>query len=390
MHCYISSNDNRYYAALEQSFAQAGAAAADNRIPALKLGMRQTVERPRRRDKTGGRTFIGAPAGMQKRVSFDLQTYMAAWPEEQPEPCYGALFQAALGGVGVTFGGGIVESVAGDDRITLVSPHALGVGQAIRVRGDIRFVSNVVDERTVVVNAPLSETPEPGETVGRAITYMPANSLPSVSVFDYWDPAEAVQRVLAGSAVDELRVSLNGDFHQFRFNGESAELVDSRSFADGQAGMSSYPAEPDTEGIGFSLVPGSMGQAWIGATPEQFHTVIEAEVSVRNNIDMRRRDFGTNRPTCVISGQREVSVDILLVSNTRPETISLYEAASQRSPVSVMLQLGMQEGQLCGLYLPTVIPEIPEFDDEDTRLRWRFRNCRAQGFANDEVMVAFA
>ena len=54
MHCYISSNNNRYYAALEQSFGEAGAATAENRIPAVKLGIRQIVERPRRRDKTGG------------------------------------------------------------------------------------------------------------------------------------------------------------------------------------------------------------------------------------------------------------------------------------------------------------------------------------------------
>lgn len=390
MHCYISSNDNRYYAALEQSFSEAGTATAENRIPAVKLAVRQTVERPRRRDKTGGRTFVGAPAGMRKRVNFDLQTYMAAWPEAQTEPCYGALFQAALGGVGVSFGGGAVESSQSDDQITLVSPHALGIGQAIRIGGDIRFVSNVVDERTVALNAPFSVTPEPGDVVGRAITYMPANSLPSVSLFDFWDPAEAVQRVLAGSAVDQLSVTLNGDFHQFRFNGESAELVDSLSFVDGQAGMASYPLEPEGDQVGFALVPGSMGQAWIGALPEQFHTVIEADVSIRNNIDMRRRDFGSNRPVCVIAGQREVGLDILLVSNTKPETMALYEAASQRSPVSVMLQLGMQEGQLCGLYLPTVIPETPDFDDDETRLRWRFRNCRAQGLVNDEIMVAFA
>lgn len=390
MHCYISSNNNRYYAALEQSFGEAGAATAENRIPAVKLGIRQIVERPRRRDKTGGRTFIGAPAGMRKRVTFDLQTYMTGWTEGQAEPCYGALFQAALGGVGVTFDGGTVESATSGDRITLVSPHALGVGQALRFGAEIRFVSNVVDELTVVLNAPLSEVPQPGDPVGRAITYLPASSLPSVSVFDYWEPAEAVQRVLTGAAVDEMRVSLNGDFHQFRFVGEAAELLDSRSFVDGQAGLSSYPAEPESDVTGFSLVPGSMGQAWFGATPEQFHTVVEAELSVRNNTDLSRRDFGANRALCVISGPREVGLDILLVSNTRPETLALYEAASQRSPVGMMLQLGMQEGQLCGLYLPTVVPEVPEFDDEETRLRWRFRNCRAQGFANDEVVVAFA
>ena len=35
---YIASNDNRFYAALEASYAQAAAVAAQGRIPAVKLG----------------------------------------------------------------------------------------------------------------------------------------------------------------------------------------------------------------------------------------------------------------------------------------------------------------------------------------------------------------
>jgi hypothetical protein len=56
----------------------------------------------------------------------------------------------------------------------------------------------------------------------------------------------------------------------------------------------------------------------------------------------------------------------------------------------MMLQLGEQERQLCGIYAPAVIPEVPEFEDRETRLQWRFRNNRAQGTANDELIIAFA
>jgi hypothetical protein len=36
------------------------------------------------------------------------------------------------------------------------------------------------------------------------------------------------------------------------------------------------------------------------------------------------------------------------------------------------------------------VPEVPEFDDSDPRLQWRFPTCRAQGALNDEVTLAFA
>lgn len=81
--------------------------------------------------------------------------------------------------------------------------------------------------------------------------------------------------------------------------------------------------------------------------------------------------------------------DFTLYERPEEATKSLYQAARDRSPVSVMFQLGQQEGQLCGVYLKSVIPEVPEFDDDEPRLRWRFRGCRAQGTIDDEIFIAF-
>ena len=55
-----------------------------------------------------------------------------------------------------------------------------------------------------------------------------------------------------------------------------------------------------------------------------------------------------------------------------------------------MLQLGQQQSQLMGIYLPTVIPEIPTYNDSEPRLEWQFNNNLAQGSTEDEIYVAFA
>ncbi len=44
MASYISSNANRFYTALENSFGQVGAITAANRIPAVKLTIAQQLE----------------------------------------------------------------------------------------------------------------------------------------------------------------------------------------------------------------------------------------------------------------------------------------------------------------------------------------------------------
>ena len=54
-----------------------------------------------------------------------------------------------------------------------------------------------------------------------------------------------------------------------------------------------------------------------------------------------------------------------------------------------MFQLGQQDQQLVGVYLKSLVPDVPEFDDSDHRLRWRFRESRAQGTVDDEIVVAF-
>jgi hypothetical protein len=54
-----------------------------------------------------------------------------------------------------------------------------------------------------------------------------------------------------------------------------------------------------------------------------------------------------------------------------------------------MLQLGEAAGQLCGMYMPAMVPQVPQFDDSETRLQWKFENDRAQGTANDELYIAF-
>jgi hypothetical protein len=386
---YISSNANRFYSALESAYGQAASVQATNRIPAVKLTMRQQQETTTRRDKTGSRTFAGLPAGGRRRTNFELQTYLTSWQSSNGAPTYGPLFQAALGGAPLSSGGGTVSAGTAAGQIGFSAPHGLRVGQAVSSGGELRFVAAVVDASTIQLNIPFTATPAAGAGLGPTTTYLPSTELPSVSIYDYWTPVTAVQRMLCGAAVDQMQILINGDYHEFHFSGSAQDVVDSSSYSGQIANEQSYPPEPALQAFDYSIVPGNLGQAWLGSTPTQFFTITNASLALQNNLDLRMKEFGSSLPQAISPGERTVTATFGLYSQDDAATAGLYQAAKQRSPVSMMFQLGETQGQVVAVQLSSVIPEVPEFDDGKNRLQWNFRASRAQGTVDNEIAIAF-
>lgn len=386
---YISSNDNRFYAAVESAYGTVAAVTAGNHFAGVRLSAQQKVRTVDRRDKTGTRSFVGLPARLRRDTNFEVQAYLSAWTNSSQAPPLDPFVQAAIGASPLRFGGGTVASTADGRTIQFAAAHGLSAGQAITFGGEIRFVAAILSTTGVQLNAPFTMLPTPGSAIGAAMTYLPATQLPGVSVFDYWNPTDTVQRIVSGAAVDEMRVTINGDFHELRFKGPAKDVIDSASFQSGAGGLTAFPPEPQMGESDYSIVPGNLGQVWLGTDPTQFSTLTEGTIVVNNNIDSRNKEFGTDLPLCIVPGSRTVTVDVALYEQGADATKQLYQAARQRSPISVMLQLGEQPGQLMGLYLKSVVPEVPEYDDGEARLQWRFTGSRAQGTANDEITVAF-
>jgi len=386
---YISSNANRFYTALESAYGSLATVSASNRIPAGKLTVTQKLAITERKDKTGSRTFTGLPAGGQKQTSFALKTYLTNWVSANGTPSYGPLFQAALGGSPVSATPGVVSSVAGS-TLVFAAPHGLSANQAVATAMEIRFVTAVTNLNTVQISAPFTSGPQPGAALATAITYQPATELPSVTLYDYWSPATATQRFLAGAAVDQMTIDVNGDFHEFNFKGIAQDAQDSASFEAGNYELQSYPVEPAIAAFDYSIVPGNLGQAWLGPAPSQFFTVTAASIGLSNDLDARMNEFGSSVPQAIAPGLRKVAATLSLYSQDDIATRALYTAARQQSPVSVMFQLGDSQGQMMGVYMSSVVPVVPQFDDSRTRLQWSFQPSRAQGTVDNEIAVAFA
>ena len=386
---YILSNANRWYCGLESSYGKVPSITNNNRIPAIKMTARQQLEKAIRRDKTGGRTYAGTPAGGRRKTEFSLATYLTTWSDSQNLPAYGPLFYAAMGGTPLIHGGLTVASCNGSN-ITFTSPHRLMVNQAISAAGEIRFVSNIVDPATVTMNAPFSAAPQAGTAMNPTVTFLPGDTLPSCSLFDYWSPTTALQRVICGAGVDDFSLQVNGDYQEFHFSGMAQDLIDSASFSTGMGQLTAFPSEPAIAPFDHSIVPGNLGQIWMGLEPNRYSTLTHAALRLQNDLEARASEFGSDLPQFLSAGMRQVSFDFTLFEQDDQATMELYQAAKQQSPIPVMLQVGQTAGQLFGAYMKSVLPEIPEVDDSHKLVQWKVTGSRAQGINSDELVLAFA
>lgn len=389
MASYISSNANRFYAAVESTYGLAAAVTAVNRFPAVRLHAGQVLERGKRLDKTGTRTFLGTSSHSRRHTAFEARTYLTSW-NGAAEPGYGPLFHGAMGAMPQVSSGLQIAAAPGPTAIQTTGPHGLSIGGAISYLNEIRFVTGVPSGSNLQINAPFSTVPLANAPLATTITYRLSTVLPSMTLYDYWDPITAVSRVVTGAAVDLFTVAVNGDFHEFVFSGPAADVLDSSSFVAGAAGLASYPVEPALGGFDYSIVPGHLGQVWIGSVADQFFTLTDAMIEVRNNIAVRNQEFGSSYPRAIAPGERHVTSTFTLFAQDDSQTKALYVAAKVRAAVSAMLQLGQQSGRMMGIYIPRVVPEIPNYVDSQTRLQWEFKNNLAQGTAEDEISIALA
>jgi len=385
---YILSNNNRYYAALESEYGVAPTITASHRVPGVRLAIATQKVTAKRRDKTGTRTFLGTPGTPRKVTGYEFETSLMAQDMGTLPPAVGQMVQAALGGAAQHTPAQSVAVSGGGIQVDFLAPHGLNEGSAVNVNGQLRFVESVPSPMSVRVCAPFTKTS--GATVAfPAVAYAPAKSLPSVSLFDYWDPNATVQRVVRGAGVDEMEIQLDGTEHRIVFRGPAAQHVDSVSFQSATGALTTFPLEPAVEADTSAPVPGHLGQVWLGNSQTQVLTLTKAQIRVKNNLQARSFEFGSEYPLALSPGEREVEVQFEVYSTDQSIFAELYQAAQTETPIPLTIQLGNQPGAMAAIHVKSFVPQVPHFDDGETRLLWSFASSRAQGTGDDEIYFAF-
>lgn len=385
---YILSNNNRYYAALESGYGVVPAITASNRVPGMRLAIATQKVITKRRDKTGTRTFLGTPRVPRKVTGYEFETSLMAQDMGSLPPAIGQMVQAALGGAAQQTQAQPATVSGGGFQVDFPAPHGMSEGSAVNVGGELRFVESVPSPTSVRVCAPFTKTTG-AAVVFPAVAYAPAKSLPSVSLFDYWDPNTSVQRVVRGAGVDEMEIQLDGTEHRILFRGPAAQQIDSVSFQPAAGALTTFPVEPAVETETSAPVPGHLGQVWLGNSQTQILTLTKAQIRVKNNLQTRSFEFGSEYPLALSPGEREVDVQFEAYSTDQSVFAELYQAAQTETTIPLTIQLGDQPGAMAAIHVKTFVPQVPHFDDGEARLLWSFASSRAQGTGDDEIYFAF-
>ena len=86
MSCYISSNNERIYVALESTYGIVPAITGANRIPLLKLTAKQVPEQTSARTRRGAGRLSGCRIRSGRPRAFEVDTLMTEWTDQTAAP----------------------------------------------------------------------------------------------------------------------------------------------------------------------------------------------------------------------------------------------------------------------------------------------------------------
>jgi hypothetical protein len=383
---YIATHSNRVYLKSEIDHPELNEMSEAQIAPVTSLRVSTKRKQLFRQDKTGYRSETPVLGPQRELIEVAMNLYGTGWDGGSTKTPISPVLESgfcAATRVGQSFG---VAAVTGSN-VTFDSDTNLAPGDALVFGQEMRFVAALAGPRDVTLNAPFTLEPSAGATLQGSAGLNAGDSLRTVSALDTWSPAPAVQRLLTGLVADKLTIEINNDFLEIGMKGYAQNLFDSVS-GSGGAGFVFPPAPSGAANILASPIAGHLGQAVVGVDGTRVCTLTEARITIDNNVDPRTDEFGCYGTKAFVLGKRRVTLDMTLFERNDSLSQSLYARAVNNAPVPVMLQVGNQAGAMFGIYLPAVLFAVPEFDDKQARLLWRFQSSLALGAANDEIFIA--
>ncbi|MDX2267837.1 MAG: phage tail tube protein [Bryobacter sp.] len=383
---YIATHSNRIYLKSETDHPAMGDMSEAVLAPVTSLRVNTRRQQLFRQDKTGFRTDTPVLGPQRELIEVSLGAYGVGWDGGATKTAISPLLESgfsAQANVGANY---TVAAVAGA-TLTLGEDSTLTVGAALLFGTELRFVTAVSGLREVTLNAPFTVEPSLGATLQGCLNLGVGDATHTMSLLDNWNPSQAVQRFLTGVVANRLTVAVNNDFLDLSVDGFARNQYDSVNGV--VSGEFTFPTEPaGTGSLLASPIAGHLGQAVVGVDHQNVCTLTEATITIDNNIEPRTDEFGCYTTKAYTLGKRRVTVDFTLFERNDAFSQSLYAQAVNNVPVPVMFQLGTQPGAMLGIYLPAVLLSMPEFDDRQSRLLWRFQGSLALGGQNDEIFLA--
>ncbi len=241
-----------------------------------------------------------------------------------------------------------VTGLAVDDIIIVTMPD--GSREATRVLS-IVSLTITCDE--------LSTAPEDNAVVVAGITYKPASNITeTLAVYKYYN-AGGFKQATFGNVVDQIQATFDGTREvMLAIQGPGGRYADSNtpSNAPTEAPPQSKPASHTTVGAPASGMIGNFN------VDENRFTVINVQVTINNNLELRNKELGTRYATGIAgrANLRKVNVRITFYC----EDMLIFALATQSGITSQTGKLRFVVGDTNGGMLACVMPKV-EFEIPD-------------------------
>lgn len=342
-----------------------------------------------RTDKTGfrSRTAIAGPQREEIQVKFNANA--TGWTDRSGGPVLSPVLESALASRRKTGKIHTVDAVNAN-TISVQSESQLLVGSGLSFGDEIRFVKSILNERTFELSSAFTAPLSAGSMLLGCCDFRPGSEVQTFGIFEFWRPATAVQRALNGVCADRTTIEINSDFVSMSVVAFAKSMADSVSANTVTAPFPSAPVANPSEISSISPISGHLGQALVGSSGQRVCTIVQGRISIDNGIEARSDEFGCYGAKAFTLGRRRVDLDLYLYERTDEVSRNLFEGAIRNEPTSVMLQLGVGQGNMMGIYLPVVLMPVPIFVDSDSRVLWRFKGAIATGLQDDELFISLA
>lgn len=341
------------------------------------IGMKNEIPLIRRGDKTGSLTAEQGDAGRIFATwsrSGDLVANGTPGTAPDDDVFFNALFGQAGGAESGT--GTVTAATTATPIVITDTAHGLSDGDLVTIssvggmpeaNGIWVIANSDTNTYELIGSVGVGTYTSGGSRDSASYKYTLADSLPSLVLWSFRQPAGARQRAIHGAVPFTATFRLGEDgAATWDVGGEGKYALDSDDFAaatlDEKADLTTFPTEPGSPVTNGSLIKGFTGLAAFDGN--KVASIRSATIEMDMQRELPKDLFDSGYVDLPEADERLITVAFSLYEQDQTAQQNLYTKAKSKSAMDVILRVGTLAGSTYVWHLKGVQLEVPEHSEE--------------------------
>ncbi len=215
-------------------------------------------------------------------------------------------------------------------------------------------------------------------TASTKVQYDPADTTPSLSIWDFKKPSTAMQKVAFGSIVRTMRVTGGQDVATIDFEGQTYYILDSERYTtitngDAKKGgltAGAFPSEPGSPATSGTFVVGFTGAATLDGN--SYTDLRTFSINCDSGRELPNDVFNAYLPGTPAIDRRNITGEFSIYADDGANLKSLIAKAYNNTGVTLVFQFGLVAGNIWKFTLRNCLLAVPVEDDSQKRMALNF------------------